>query len=238
MKKRFRKKAILRNWKTYLRRLLALSLFPVLGAVVFLCRETKPEHSGADLGKRTAGLHSAHHTDSDHTRKIAPLIDHRKLDSLEGKRAATPRLRKASYWLEIARRDGCELKEVLAMANRLNAAEGEERLDVQTTSLIRNNTILQRLGCLDAAGMAKLKKGNAPTITKGPYAGEIVTADHIIPRSVCAELDNKLYNLEFMPLTLNQRKSNKVTSRQVALAKEWNEKGLLSDGGLKAVTGR
>jgi hypothetical protein len=59
------------------------------------------------------------------------------------------------------------------------------------------------LGCLDAAGMGKLRKGNAPTIRKGPYAGEIVTGDHIIPRSVCPELDNKLYNLEFMPLTLN-----------------------------------
>ena len=42
--------------------------------------------------------------------------------------------------------------------------------------------------------MAKLRKGNAPTITKGPYAGEIVTGDHIIPRSVTPELDNTLFN--------------------------------------------
>jgi hypothetical protein len=47
--------------------------------------------------------------------------------------------------------------------------------------------------------MILLRKGNAPTITKGPYAGEIVTGDHIIPRSVCPELDNALFNLEFMP---------------------------------------
>ena len=58
--------------------------------------------------------------------------------------------------------------------------------------------------------LAKLRKGNAPTITKGPDAGEIVTGDRFIPRSVCPELDNALYNLGVMPLTLNQRKSAKI----------------------------
>ena len=37
----------------------------------------------------------------------------------------------------------------------------------------------------------------------------IITGDHIIPRSVCPELDNTLYNLEMMPLTLN-RKRHKI----------------------------
>ena len=97
--------------------------------------------------------------------------------------------------------------------------------------------ILERLGCFDEAGLAKLRKGNAPTITKGPYAGEIVTGDHIIPRSVCPELDNKIYNLEMMPLTLNQRKGAKVTQRQIDLAKRWNTDGLLRDAGLGAVLG-
>ena len=89
----------------------------------------------------------------------------------------------------------------------------------------------------DEAGMVKLRKGNAPTITKGPYAGEIVTGDHIIPRSVCPELDNKIYNLEMMPLTLNQRKGAKIGTRQIDLAKRWNQDGLLSDDGLKVVLG-
>ncbi len=34
------------------------------------------------------------------------IVDPAKLDSLKGKRAATPRLRKACHWLEMARRDG------------------------------------------------------------------------------------------------------------------------------------
>ena len=84
--------------------------------------------------------------------------------------------------------------------------------------------------------MFKLRKGNAPTITKGPYAGEIVTGDHIIPRSVCPELDNALYNLEMMTLTLNQRKSAKIATRKIDLAKRWNADGLLSDAGIRPLS--
>ena len=106
---------------------------------------------------------------------------------------------------------------------------------MQRSSLIRNVTILERLGCLDEAGMIKLRKRLAPTITRGPYAGEIVTGDHIIPRSVTPELDNTLFNLETMPLTLSQKKSAKIGQRQLDLAKKWHQAGLLSDEGLKAV---
>lgn len=84
----------------------------------------------------------------------------------------------------------------------------------------------------EEAGMIKLRKGSAPTITKGPYAGEIVTGDHIIPRSVCLEQDNALYNLEMMPLTLNQKKSAKIGQRQIDLVKRWNQDGFISDAGL------
>ena len=61
--------------------------------------------------------------------------------------------------------------------------------------------------------MTKLRKGNTPTITKGPYAGEIVMEITIIPRSVTPELDNTLYNLEMMPLTLNQKKEETKSIR-------------------------
>ena len=135
----------------------------------------------------------------------------------------------------MASREGHDPGEVVDRAHFHTASQDAARLEAQRDSLIRNRTILERLGCLDEAGMAKLRKGNAPTITKGPYKGEIVTGDHIIPRSIAPELDLKLYNLEFMPLTLNQRKSAKVGQRQLDLAKRWNKSGLLSDAGHKAV---
>ena len=72
--------------------------------------------------------------------------------------------------------------------------------------------ILRKLGCLDAAGMAKLRTGNAPTVTKGPYVGGIASVDHIIPRSVCEELDERLYNLEFMPSKMNSASARPACS--------------------------
>ena len=168
---------------------------------------------------------------------LTPIIDPKKLDTLKGKRAATPRLRKACYWLQMAHTAGFDVGQIIDLSydpegpyGRLSYDQtgpyGFHRAKAQRDSLIRNRLILERLGCFDEAGLAKLRKGNAPTITKGPYAGEIVTGDHIIPRSVCPELDNKIYNLEMMPLTLNQRKGAKVTQRQIDLAKRWNADGL------------
>lgn len=130
---------------------------------------------------------------------------------------------------------GFDAGEIIDQAHAQTGPHEPNRVKAQRDSLIRKRVILERLGCLDEAGMIKLRKGNAPTITKGPYAGEIVTGDHIIPRSVCPELDNKIYNLEMMPLTLNQKKGAKITQRQIDLAKRWNADGLLSDAGLEAV---
>jgi hypothetical protein len=175
------------------------------------------------------------HVAADFANLLAPLIDPAKLDTLKGKRAATPRLRKACYWLQMAHIWGFDIGEIIDQVHSVIGSYEPKRAKAQRESLIRNRLILERLGCFDEAGLAKLRKGNAPTITKGPYAGEIVTGDHIIPRSVCPELDNKIYNLEMMPLTLNQRKGAKVTQRQIDLARRWNQDGLLSDEGLGAV---
>ena len=175
------------------------------------------------------------HVAADFANFLAPLIDPAKLDTLKGKRAATPRLRKACYSVEMAHTSGFDAGEIIDQAHAQTGPHEPKRAKAQRASLIRNRVILERLGCIDEAGMIKLRKGNAPTITKGPYAGEIDTGDHIIPRSVCPELDNALYNLEMMPLTLNQRKSARIGTRQMDLAKRWNADGLLSDEGLKAV---
>ncbi|MDA8975896.1 hypothetical protein N9F44_02695, partial [Akkermansiaceae bacterium] len=127
----------------------------------------------------------------------------------------------------MAHTNGFDAGETIDLAHAQVGPVEPLRAKGQRASLIRNRLILERLGCLDEAGMIKLRKGKAPTITKGPYAGEIVTGDHIIPRSVCPELDNKIYNLEMMPLTLNQKKSAKIGQRQIDLAKQWNRDGPL-----------
>ena len=167
---------------------------------------------------------------------LSPLISPAKIDTLTAERAANPRLRKIAYWLETARRNGQDVAAVIDRAQRGAGYAGTARAEVEKAALLRNLTILERLGCLTDEGMAKLRKGNAPKITRGPYTGDVVEVDHIIPRAVVPELDYKLYNLEFMPRRMNREKSAKIGQRQIALAKKWATQGLLSQAGLAAVT--
>ena len=101
---------------------------------------------------------------------IAPLIDPEKLDALNGDRAANSRLRKIAYWLEADRRAGLDPGEVIETAQKALGCHDTVRSRAVLKSLVRNLVILERLGCLDEAGMAKLRRGNAPKITQGRIA--------------------------------------------------------------------
>jgi 5-methylcytosine-specific restriction endonuclease McrA len=80
-----------------------------------------------------------------------------------------------------------------------------------------------------------MQQGKAPTVKRGPYAGDQLSVDHIIPRSVAPELDNVIANLELMPQRMNAGKGNRVGERQVDLARKFHKAGLLSAKGLMAV---
>ncbi len=164
----------------------------------------------------------------DHVFAVAPLLDPAKLDTLKSERAANARLRKLCYWLADGKAKGSDPATAVQQSQRITSYASTLRAAAEAESLLRNLTILERLGCLDAVNMEKLRRGKAPTITRGPYAGDMAEVDHIIPRAVAPELDEKLYNLEFMPRTMNRRKSAGIGQRQVALAHEWHAKGLLS----------
>jgi len=107
--------------------------------------------------------------------------------------------------------------------------------DFLKTQLLRNLKIAEELGLINPDGLAELRKGNCATITLGPYKGEEATADHIIPRAVCPELDNQIFNLELLPATLNSSESDKIGDRQVDFARKLQAAGLLSNKGLDAV---
>ncbi|MDB4401243.1 hypothetical protein N9Z85_06975 [Akkermansiaceae bacterium] len=57
------------------------------------------------------------HIAADFANFLAPLIDPAKLDTLKGKRAATPRLRKACYWLQMAHISGFDAGEIIDQAH-------------------------------------------------------------------------------------------------------------------------
>jgi len=165
---------------------------------------------------------------------IAPLINPAKLATL-GKRGANPRLQKAEAILWQARQAGHAPVEVAADAVRRIGWGGTYKGSLTVESLRRNLTILERLGATTPADIHAMRRGRAPRVRAGPYAGDILSVDHIIPRAVAPELDNVIANLEFMPLALNREKSARVGVRQKDMARKLHAAGLLSEAGLRVV---
>jgi hypothetical protein len=71
-----------------------------------------------------------------------------------------------------------------------------------------------------------MRRGRAPTVTRGPYAGDELSVDHIIPLAVMPQLDHVIANLELMPLRMNRRKGDKMDQRQRALESQLRKAGL------------
>ena len=165
--------------------------------------------------------------------RISSLIEPAKLATM-GKRAANPRVQKYVAQLEEARLAGNNPTNV---ANEAVTKSGMTGAGAKLTSdaMLRNLTIADRLGCLDVEGLSEMRKGNAPTVRRGPYAGDQLSVDHIIPRAVVPELDNVIANLELMPLRMNESKNDKVGARQLALGKELHVARLLSKAGLTSL---
>lgn len=169
---------------------------------------------------------------------LTSLCDPAKIATLESERGANPRVRKIAYWLEVARQSGrdprAEMDAVMVAVGWGGTMKGE----LTAAAMVRNRTIAERLGCLDADGMARLRRGASPIVTRGPYAGEKLTVDHIIPRAVTPSLDLVLANLELMPHSLNLRKGAKIGQRQIDLANKLHAAGLLSAMDLERVVAR
>ena len=169
---------------------------------------------------------------------LSNLCDPPKIQTLAAERGANPRVRKITYRLEMARQDGRdpanEMREVIVTVGWGGTAKG----DLTSDAMVRNRVIAERLGCLDEAGMADLRRGKAPTIRTGPYAGDKLSVDHILPRAVCPELDTALANLELMPMRMNAAKSDSIGERQVDMARKFHAAGLLSQSGHDAVLAR
>jgi len=172
---------------------------------------------------------------------IANLTDPKKLATLKGERASNPRFQKCLYWLAVGGRmmnrdnywEG--MSEVMAEASRLNKTFGTPYASAIRDALLVSYMRAENYGLFTSAGLEELKQGKSATINEGEYAGQEATADHYIPRSVCPELDNQIYNLRLCPSSVNSSKGDKVGKEQVESAESLNQRGLLSEKGLEAV---
>jgi hypothetical protein len=169
---------------------------------------------------------------------LVSLCDPAKIATLEGDRAANPRVRKIAYWLEVARQSGRDPRAEMDAVMAALGWGGTMKGNLTAAAMARNRTIAERLGCLDAEGMERMRRGASPIVKRGPYAGERLTVDHIIPRAVTPSLDLVLANLELMPHSLNIRKGAKIGLRQIDLARKLHAAGLLSAMDLERVVAR
>lgn len=115
----------------------------------------------------------------DYAETIAPIIDPAKLATLKA-RTVNPRVRKYVYWLGMARTNKVDPNAVAAEAARIAGYKGEAAT-VTVKVMMRNLDIATQLACFDADGMAEMRKGNSPTIRRGPHYGQELSTDHIIP---------------------------------------------------------
>lgn len=150
-----------------------------------------------------------------HAQKIAALVDPAKLSTL-GPRGANPRVQKYVALLFEAQQSGLDPAKCAAEAAALAGMKGDAA-HLTVEAMVRNLRIADQLGCLTPDGLAEMRRGRSPAVTRGPYAGDELSVDHIIPFSVRPEFDKVIANLELMPLRMNQRKGDKMGERQLNL---------------------
>ena len=167
---------------------------------------------------------------------VTHLSDPVKLASLE-KRGANPRVNKIVYWLHRSNEYQVSPEIILSIALLINGIHGERGLLTQQT-MLRNIKIAQELGLFNEKNKNRLRHGKAGIVIFGPYKGDQVEIDHIIPVSLAPEIGNELANLEMMPSTLNRKKSNRITSRQIAYAEKFYDIGLIEENTISQIRNR
>ena len=168
--------------------------------------------------------------------KISNLVDPAKLVTL-GERGANPRVQKYVALLVEGEAAGQKTDKIAAKALKMAGVEGEAA-KLTAKQMVRNLKIAERCGCTDEDGLGRMRKGEAAKVKRGRYKGDDLSVDHIIPRQVVPELDNVIANLELMPLRANKRKNSSMGKRQVELARQLHNAGLLSAQGLRAIEGK
>jgi hypothetical protein len=170
----------------------------------------------------------------DHAELIKPLIEPAKLATLK-ERGANQRVQKITAILWKAKQAGQDPAKVAEKAVGLIGWGTTQKGELTASAMVRNLTIAEKLGATTPQDIDDMSKGKTGDVRNGPYSGQLLSVDHIIPRAVAPELDNVIANLELMPLSLNMSKNDKVTARQADLARKLNAAGLLSEEGLRRV---
>ncbi len=159
--------------------------------------------------------------------------DPAKLATL-GKRGANPRVNRIVFYLHQANQNGTSPAEALDWAFTENGTTGLVAVLTKETQLLNYDHAVE-WGLLTEDNLEKLRRGNAPTITKGHYQGQATDVDHIVPISLAPEAGNSLANLELLPLSVNRSKGASVGMYEMGFARRLHEAGIIEVGTLSVV---
>lgn len=147
-----------------------------------------------------------------HVRTIVrSLFDPAKLSTLQP-RSASDRIDKAMYWLNASGDPATVMAGVVADIGWSGTPKGA----LLVARTLANLEALDRFGCLTPENLELLRRGRAPTITTGPYRGEIVELDHIVPVAHAPQWSNVIANHQYLPRSVNRSKGDTMGPAELA----------------------
>jgi len=152
---------------------------------------------------------------------LSNLADPIKLASLKGARPANSRYHKILYYMHESEKAGIKPAKVLdACLPSGTQSEFFYAKAINKSNLMENYANAKDLGIFDTTdNRARMRRGLAPRITRGPSAGQIVEVDHIIPRATAPELSSNLGNLRYLPESVHASRPRPPVLDSVAVAK-------------------
>ncbi len=158
---------------------------------------------------------------------IASLTDRKNLATLKGDRVENPRVCQVMYWLREAADEGSTPAQTLDRA-LVSYADAPMHGELVKERILQNYSDLVESGCFDESVVDQLRHGKSPYIQKGPFKGEQLWVEHVVPKAVAPELGRNFANLGFSRESENRSKSDKVSATDLKHAERFRAAGLVS----------
>ncbi len=163
---------------------------------------------------------------------VGSLIDPARLATITTRSGVTTRTHKLLAYLYQHEAAGGDIAGVLKKAAGRDSGIFDAKIDIAQIQKTYHQA--KEWGIFDDAGnIERMQHERAPTITRGPYAGQFVEVDHIIPWSRAPETRTTFGNLRYLPEKVNQARSDTLDADMIEKVNEYAKRGLLTPGRAK-----
>ena len=172
--------------------------------------------------------------------KISILLNPQKVQGL-GKNGLNSKLHKVMYYLNQEERAGRNVSESVTRAMKMSGADRripKSLLDpkIDRMAILQNYETAKRTKIFEGPGnLERMKRGLAPTVYEGEFAGQVIHVDHIIPQSHAPELGNVWGNLRYVPERPNVLDSNKLKPASLSKLQEYKDARLIDQNRINSI---